>query len=432
VVASESADAKPGPGRARVAVLLFFCVVINYLDRSNLSIVAPRLGDDLRLEPRQLGLALSAFGWTYAIFQVPASRLIDRISPRYLLALTLFLWSLATVCNGFVQSFVTLIVLRMIVGALEAPSYPINNRVVTSWFPQTERAGVIGLYTSGQFVGLAFLTPILTLLETRYGWRAVFQITGIVGIAWSVIWWLLYRDPEHDQNFMPKKSKYVDNSESFRELSGERKTALAHDLALVLGDRRLWGIYLGQFGLNSTLWFFLTWFPTYLTRYRHLKLDQAGILGSVPFLAAFFGVLSGGVISDLLLRRGASLTLARKLPIVFGLMLASLIGFAGHFTDIRLVIGCMSISFFGCGFASITWSLVSALAPPNLIGLTGGFFNFFSNCSAIVVPILVGWLIHGDDFSRPLLFISSMALMGIFSYVVLVGTIPEHPTKIVS
>jgi ACS family D-galactonate transporter-like MFS transporter len=195
------------------------------------------------------------------------------------------------------------------------------------------------------------------------------------------------------------------------------------DLRTVFCRRKLWGIYIGQFGLSSTLWFYLTWFPTYLIRYRHIALTSAGLLASLPFLSAFLGVLSGGFLSDWLLRRGHSLTVARKVPIVTGLLLASMIAFATGLHRPVLIVTCMACSFFGCGLASITWSVVSTIAPERLIGLTGGVFNSFSNLAAILVPIMVGALIRGDNFSRALLFVSSMAIAGMLSYVFLVGRI---------
>jgi ACS family D-galactonate transporter-like MFS transporter len=417
------------PTRRRFSVIwmLFICVVINYLDRSNLSIVAPRLTEELHLNPVALGTMLSAFGWTYALCQIPASRFVDRINPRLLFAVALALWSFATILMGFVGSLFTLIALRLAVGALEAPSYPINNRVVTTWFPESERAGAIGFYTSGQFVGLAFLTPLLAWLETRYGWRFIFEATGAVGVIWALAWWLLYREPTESCGINQAELRLIERGGGIPELSRKLKqspsASVWKDLGIVLSRRKLWGIYIGQFGLSSILWFFLTWFPTYLVQYRHIALAKAGLLSSLPFLAAFVGVLSGGFLSDWLLRRGLGVTLARKIPIVTGSLLASLIFLANRFEDPRLVIACMTCSFFGCGFASITWSVVSAVAPERLIGLTGGVFNFISNCSAIVVPIVVGLLIKGESFSRPLLFISSMGAMGVCSYVFLVGNI---------
>jgi len=155
------------PSRKRffIMVLLFITVVINYLDRSNLSIAAPALTSELGIDPVHVGLIFSAFGWTYAAMQIPGGWLVDRVPPRILYSVALLLWSIATVMLGFAASFIALFVLRMAVGALEAPAYPINSRVVTTWFPERERATAIGFYTSGQFVGLAFLTPVLAWLQ---------------------------------------------------------------------------------------------------------------------------------------------------------------------------------------------------------------------------------------------------------------------------
>lgn len=422
-----AAEEKPTRRRFTIMWMLFVCVVINYLDRSNLSIVAPQLTQDLHVSPVRLGMILSAFGWTYALFQVPASRFVDRVNPRLLLAVALALWSVATVLMGFVGTFIALIGLRLAVGAMEAPAYPINNRVVTTWFPERERAGAIGFYTSGQFVGLAFLTPLLAWLEARYGWRFIFQATGAVGLAWAAAWWFLYRDPMEARRINHAELRLIEKGGGIPELSRKldeaRSATVWRDLKLVLSRRKLWGLYIGQFGLVSIQWFFLTWFPTYLVQYRHIELAKAGMMASLPFLAAFVGVILGGVVSDWLLRRGLSVTLARKIPIIAGTFVASLIFLADRFTDPRMVIACMTCSFFGCGFASITWSVVSTVAPERLIGLTGGMFNFISNCSAFVVPMVIGLLIKGNSFTRPLLFISGMGAMGLCSYVFLVGKI---------
>lgn len=426
-------EEKPTRRRFRVMWMLFVCVVINYLDRSNLSIVAPRLTQDLHLTPVMLGTILAAFGWTYALFQVPASRLVDRVNPRILFAVALALWSLATFIMGLVGTFLALIALRVAVGAMEAPAYPINNRIVTTWFPERERASAIGFYTSGQFVGLAFLTPVLAWLEARYGWRFIFQATGAVGVVWAIFWWLLYRDPNHARGVNPAELRLIEEGGGIPELSRKldesklRTGTLWKDLAFVLSKRKLWGLYLGQFGVVSVQWFFLTWFPTYLVRYKHIELAKAGALASLPFLAAFVGVLTSGIVSDWLLRRGLGVTLARKIPIVTGLVLASTIFVANWFDDPRLVIACMTCSFFGTGSACIAWSLVSTVAPERLIGLTGGMFNFISNCAAFIVPMMIGLLVKGNSFSRPMYFMSLLSVMGICSFVFLVGKIERIP-----
>ena len=154
-------EIKPTRQRLVVMGMLFISVAITFLDRSNISITAPAMRTELKLDTEHMGWILSGFGWTYAFFQIPGGWLVDRIRPRYLYPALLILWSLATAFLGLAAGFVSLFALRVLIGALEAPSYSINNMVVSSWFPDRERAGAIGFYTSAQFLGLAFLTPLL-------------------------------------------------------------------------------------------------------------------------------------------------------------------------------------------------------------------------------------------------------------------------------
>ena len=417
---------RPTRSRYLIMVMLFITVVINYLDRSNLSIAAPALKDEFGLDTVHEGLILSAFGWTYAAMQIPGGWLVDRVSPRVLYAAALILWSAATFFMGFAGSFVILFVLRLAVGALEAPAYPINNRVVTTWFPERERATAIGFYTSGQFVGLAFLTPVLAWLQHHYGWHMVFVSTGLLGIVWGVLWFMIYREPRQFKGANAAEIELIQQGGGVVDLdrrAREKKAPFSwNDLGLVMSKRKLWGA-LGQFCLTSTLWFFLTWFPTYLVKYRGMDFIKSGFLASVPFLAAFIGVLCSGVLSDFLIRRGATVGLARKLPIILGLLIStSMIG--ANFTDSTpWVIFFLAVAFFGNGLASITWSLVSTLAPVRLLGLTGGVFNFVGNLSSICTPIVIGFLVTKDSFAPAIVYVSSLALLGALSYILLVGKV---------
>ncbi|VFR16335.1 D-galactonate transporter [plant metagenome] len=426
-----AAGALPGQKATRsrylIMVMLFVTVVINYLDRSNLSIAAPALRDEFGLSTVQEGLLLSAFGWTYAAMQIPGGWLVDRVSPRRLYAAALILWSLGTFFMGLSTSFLLLFVLRLTVGAFEAPAYPINNRVVTAWFPERERATAIGFYTSGQFVGLAFLTPVLAWLQHHYGWHMVFLSTGLLGIVWGVIWYLVYREPRDFKGANQAELDLIQQGGGVVDLGKQTHKAKQPfnwaDLGLVMSRRKLWGVYLGQFCLTSTLWFFLTWFPTYLVKYRGMDFIKSGFLASVPFLAAFIGVLCSGLLSDFLVRRGASVGLARKLPIILGLLIStSMIG--ANFTDsTNWVIFFLAVAFFGNGLASITWSLVSALAPTRLLGLTGGVFNFIGNLSSICTPIVIGFLVSADNFAPAIVYVATLALLGALSYILLVGKV---------
>lgn len=408
-----------------IAAMLFFGVVISYLDRSNLSIVAPELAAALHLTPVRMGFIFSGFGWSYALLQIPASRFVDQVNPRYLYFTVLAFWSVATCALGLVSGFAVLFALRVLVGAFEAPAYPINNRVAATWFGENERAGAIGFYTSGQFVGLAFLTPLLSWISLTFGWRSVFAWTGAIGLIWACVWFAFYRDPRKFPGVNEAEIDLIAANGGIPDLSekiASSKAILWNDLKLVLSRRKLWAMYIGQFGLVSIQWFFLTWFPAYLVTYRHINLRSGG-LATLPFLGAFVGVLSGGFISDWLLRRGASLTVARKVPIIFGLLLSTSIIGANYVNKPIYLTLCFTCAYFGSAFASITWSLVATIAPARLIGLTGGVFNFVGNLAAIVVPVVVGLLIRGTDFTRPLIFVASTALVGALCYIGPVGKI---------
>ncbi|WP_017123920.1 MFS transporter, partial [Pseudomonas gingeri] len=307
------------------------------------------------------------------------------------------------------------------------PAYPINSRVVTTWFPERERATAIGFYTSGQFVGLAFLTPVLAWLQHRYGWHMVFVSTGVVGILWAVVWYAVYREPRDFKGANVAEIELIREGGGLVDIQAQtarRKAPFSWtDLGIVLSKRKLWGIYLGQFCLNSTLWFFLTWFPTYLVKYRGMDFIKSGFLASLPFLAAFVGVLCSGLFSDWLIRRGVGIGLARKLPIIGGLLISTSIIGANFVDSTALVIAFLALAFFGNGLASITWSLVSTLAPARLLGLTGGVFNFIGNLSAITTPIVIGFLASGDSFAPAITYIAVLALIGALSYGLLVGKV---------
>lgn len=406
--------------RHAVVLMLFVTVTINYLDRANMALAAPALRADFHLGAPQLGLLLAGFGWTYVLFQIPGGLLVDRVKPRMLYAGAIALWSLATLFAGLAGGLAALMLARLAVGVFEAPSFPMNNRIVSYWLPNSERASAIATYTAGQYVGLAFLTPALMAVQAHAGWRAIFLLTGALGLAWAVIWAIFYRDPRESKQVSAAELAYIAAGGGLVAAPAKPRFNKA-DFALVLGRRKLWGLYIGQFCLTSTQWFFLTWFPEYLVHVRHMSFIKAGIFGSMPFIAAFCGVLCGGFFSDFLHRRGVSLGNARRIPIVAGFLVSTIIVGANYAGSVTAVMACLTLAFFGNGFASQTWALVSAIAPRRCLGLTGSIFNLFGNLPGIVVPVLVGLLVRGGSFAPALQLIAALALLGAFSYLFLIG-----------
>jgi ACS family D-galactonate transporter-like MFS transporter len=420
-----SADQKPTRARYLVMAMLFITVVINYLDRSNLSITVPAMKAEFGIDNKTMGLVLGAFAYTYAGFQIPGGWLVDRLTPRIFYPVILVLWSLATVSMSIAGTVTAFFLIRMLIGALEAPAYSINNQVVTSWFPNRERGGAIGFFISGQFVGTAFLTPVLFWLEAHYGWRTVFYSTGCLGLLWGIAWYFLYRTPRESRLANTAEIDYIVAGGALIDLgtaSAVQKPKLRlADFGTVLKYRKLWGVYIGQFAVTSSQFFFLTWFPTYLIEARHLSIIKTGFYASVPFIGAFLGALCSGFVSDLILRSGFTIGTARKAPIVTGLLISSVIIGANYVASPELVIAFMTLAFFGNGMASIGWSLISSVAPRRLIGLTGGMFNGISNLSGIATPMIIGILAQHGNFAPGLAYIAAVAVIGALAYIFMIG-----------
>ncbi|MDO6473359.1 MFS transporter [Maribacter sp. 1_MG-2023] len=412
--------------RYNMLALIFGSVVINYLDRTNISVAAPAIKEALDLSSVQLGLIFSAFGWTYVALQIPGGIVVDKIGARLLYGLMLFFWSISTLLQGFVNSFIVLLGLRASIGIFEAPAYPANNAIVTKWFPENERASAIAIYTSGQFIGLAFLFPVLTVIQDQLGWRGLFIVSGIIGVLWAIVWYAFYRDPDNHKSVSAEELAHIREGGGLVKASNSsaEKTKFSwSDLAQAFKHRKLWGVYLGQFCVGSVSIFFLTWFPTYLVEYRGLDFIKSGFLASVPFLAAFAGVLLSGFTSDYLIKKGKSIEFARKTPVLCGLLLSVTIIGANFTDDTFYVILFMTLAFFGNGLASITWVFVSLMAPKHLIGLVGGVFNLIGGLSAVIVPVVIGILVKDGDFSPALYFIGAITLLGFLSFLLVVGKV---------
>ncbi|HEY2434794.1 MAG TPA: MFS transporter [Vicinamibacterales bacterium] len=399
--------------------------MINYLDRTVLGIAAPLLSHDLALDAARMGLVFSAFSWSYAILQIPGGIVLDRLGTRTTYALALGGWSFFTGCMGLVRSLPSLLLTRIGVGVFEAPCFPANSRIMATWFPQRERARGNAVYSFGQYVGLGFLSAPLFWVTRHYGWRVLFLIVGGAGILFAAAFWRLYRDIGHDQRANAAERAYIEAGGGGE--ARERTPAFRwSQIRALLRQRQVVGASIGQFGGNSTQVFFLTWFPTYLVTARHMDYIKAGFMASLPYVAASAGVVVGGVLSDALLSRTGSANLARKLPVVAGLCLASVIVAANYVpadgnTTVMLI---MSAAFFGQGMTNLGWTVVSDIAPKPLIGLTSGIFNFTTNVAGIVTPLVIGFTYQmTGSFVGPLVYIGLVALVGAFSYIVILGDI---------
>jgi ACS family D-galactonate transporter-like MFS transporter len=422
-----------------VLALIAFGTMLNYLDRTVLGIAAPSLAKELGLTPAMMGLAFSAFSWSYALLQIPGGVFLDRFGTRITYLVALVGWSAFTAAMGIVGSLRALVLTRIGVGVFEAPCFPANSRVLASWFPQQERARANSIYSVGMYAGIGFFSVPLFYVTQTFGWRGLFFLVGAIGVVFGLVWWNLYRDPTQSRTVSAEEMTLIEAGGG-GEYKGVPVRFNWRQIGALLRHRQVVGASIGQFGGNSTLVFFLTWFPTYLITQRGMSFINAGVMASVPYIAASFGVLCGGFVSDTILKRTGSANLARKLPIVSGMFLAATIVAANYVPagNNALVIALMSLAFFGQGMTNLGWTVISDIAPKKVIGLTGGIFNFATNLAGIVTPIIIG-VFYGmtGTFVGPLIYIAAVALVGAFAYSVILGDIhrldiddePRSPVK---
>lgn len=419
--------------RWSMLALIMLVMCLNYLDRGNLAVSAPVMQKELGINAAEMGLLFSAFAWSYA-FMIPfAGGLLDKIGPKTMFTIGIIGWSFFTWMMGVVQSLTAIVSCRLGVGAFEAPTIPTNVRCVTAWFPEKERALAVGMYTAMQYVALGFLTPVLTWMLVEWGWRSIFYLCGILGIAIGVLWYFFYDDPKDSKRVSEAELAYIERGGGLIH-AGEQQNKQPFSWKIVrqlFCERQLVGMFIGHFSIMTTLFFFMTWFPSYLVAEKGLTLLKTGFYAMIPFLVAILGALLGGKWSDWLLLRGHSKSLARKAPIILGFLLATVILGANYTDNITWVIVFMAIAFFGQAMSStVTGALLADIAPIEAIGLSGGLLNFIANIGSALSPIVIGFIVqYTGSFHWALGYVSAVAAIGLAAYLFVIGNVERIRLK---
>lgn len=311
----------------------------------------------------------------------------------------------------------------------DAGAYPSNAGVTAKWFPDKERARVSAIFDSGSKVGTALAMPVIVWLLTQFGWETPFIVCGLIGLIWVAIWWAYYRDPE--------KHKYVNEAELTYIREGQvKKEGIDNIQPLkwyqLFRYRNIWAMSVGFFMLNYAIYFFITWFPTYLVEERSMKLMTMGFVAMIPPLVGLVAEIIGGWFSDHLYMKGLSLTIARKVNLVGGMLLATSISFAGLVDSAIWCVVLLSVSYAGLVIAaSAIWSLPGDIAPRNMTSNVGGVQNCVSNLGGILGPIVTGFVVTTTHSFIPALLISGAAtLIGALTYLFWLGKIePINPDQ---
>lgn len=423
-----------------IIATLFIITTINYADRATFSIAGQSASKELGLDPVAMGYIMSAFAWAYVLGQIPGGALLDRFGSKKIYTAALVLWSSFTLLQGFSGVFtglaaaVALFCMRFLVGLAEAPSFPANARIVAAWFPGSERGTASAIFNSAQYFSLVAFAPLMGWLAHDFGWRSVFFVMGAVGIVAAFFFVKLIHSPVEHPTINKAEFDYIEAGGGLVRM--EDKTAGAGaaftwaNVKQVLTSRMLMGVYIGQYCINVLTYFFVTWFPIYLVKARGLSILQAGFTAALPALCGFAGGLLGGMISDHLLKKTGNLDIARKTPLLLGMILATCIVICNYVEQEWLVIVIMAAAFFGKGVASLGWAVVSDTSPKEMAGVTGGVFNTFGNTAGIVTPIVIGYIVQATgSFDGALIFVGAHCLIAVLAYFLIVGKIQRLQLK---
>lgn len=427
--------------RTRYSILaaILLLATVAYADRAILSIAGPGLAKEFGLNHVQLGYVLSAFSWAYVAGQIPGGLLLDRLGTKTMYGATLVLWSIATILVGFVGHVTTdlsmalglLFALRFALGLIEAPSFPANSRVTVMWFPKEERGLATSLFASASYFAVAIFSPFAGWLTGKYGWPAPFFALGAIGIVSAGVWAMVMHEPrkhprvsQTELDWLIARGAMVDIDSKHERTA--RPAISGKTLRLLLNNRMLWCSYIGQYCVIALSYFFITWFPIYLVQARGMDILHAGLATMLPAISGFLGGIAGGAISDWLIRRGWSVSWARKTPYIVGMAVGCGIVFSAFTESNTVIVLLMTIAFFGKGAAAGagTWAIASDTAPREAVGLAGAIFNCIGNIGGIVTPIVFGYIVQATGgYTAGLYFVAAHCLVAAIVYLVFMGRI---------
>jgi sugar phosphate permease len=395
----------------RIALaMLVVAGAINYVDRATLAVANLLIRDDLHLSIADMGYLLSAFLWAYAFSQLPTGAMVDKLWPRRLLTFGLALWSFAQFLGGIVQSFGQFFAARLLLGVGEAPQFPTGARVVRDWFHPRDRGLATGIFNCASSLGTAIAVPLLTFLMLSFGWRVMFMIMGIAGLAMAAVWYVFYRNPS-DVDLTAEENAYRTHGDP----PGERTVVTLREWRQLFRFRTTWGMILGYFGCIYLTWIYTAWLPGYLELERHMSVKFTGFAAAIPFVWGVVGGLFGGYLADILVRSGLSPVNSRRYPATIALCGTAACTVAAAFVASNaLAIAFISASLFLLYVTSTcAWALSSVAAPTNCTASIGAMQNFGGYLGGALAPTVTGLIVQHTGSFIPAMVVG--AVIGIAS-----------------
>ncbi len=386
----------------RVVGMLSLLAIITYLDRICIAVAGPQMQDSLGISPQAWGWVTSAFFFSYAGFEIPTGALGDRIGPRRVLTRIVLWWSAFTSLTGVVSSYPMLLLTRFCFGAGEAGAYPNASIVIGRWIPQRKRASVWGVIWMTSQIGAALAPLLVVPIQLHYGWRASFWLFGILGVVWSAVWYVWFRDS-------PREMSAITAAE--REEIGEDEPPRHGGIpwAQALRSGMFWRVAAVGASYVYVIGFFQSWLQTYLVKGRGFS-AAALVFSTLPYIVGACANLIGGIVSDRLVRKFGLIT-GRRIVGVSGLGMAAIFMAA----TIAATSGLWSLIFLSLAYAGILFQQPTLCATSvdigkGHVGAVFGFMNTASNIAAALSSVVFGYLVaYSGGYELP--FVPMLVLL---------------------
>ncbi|ECH5769094.1 MFS transporter [Salmonella enterica] len=377
-----------------IVFLLFIVYMLNYMDRSALSITAPLIEKELGFNAAEMGMIFSAFFIGYALFNFIGGWASDKVGPKTVFLIAALLWSVFCGLTGLVTGLWTMLIVRVLFGMAEGPVSAAGNKIINNWISRKESATAIGIFSAGSPLGGAVSGPIVGLLALSLGWRPAFGIIFLFGLVWVLLWYFIVSDkPTMSKRLAPEERIDFENHEDVILSDDGRATP---SLGYYMKQPMVWATTLAFFSYNYILFFFLTWFPSYLNHSLHLDIKEISIATVIPWVIGAIGMVLGGVCSDVIYRITGNALLSRRL--ILGVCLAGAavcVAVSGTVSTIGSAITLMSVSLFLLYLTGpIYWAVIQDVVHKDKVGSVGGAMHGLANISGIIGPLVTGFIVQ--------------------------------------
>jgi ACS family hexuronate transporter-like MFS transporter len=389
-----------------IAVWLMLSTVLNVLDKQTLSVLAPLLRDELHLSVQAYSNVVTAFMISFAVMYTVGGRLVDWLGERLGMSACIFWWSICTMLTGLATGAMSLGITRFLLGVGEPGNYPAALRATTRWFPKAERGLPIALFSSGGAIGNVLAAPVIAGLTYWFGWRAAFFLPGALGLLWLLVWLAVYRGPEEYPGVHADELRGLEKVERARSLG-------LSEWAALLGNRNVLALLLARFVSDPVWYFYIFWIPEYLKRERGFSLADIGLYAWIPFVAGAIGGMTGGRLSDVLIRRGVAPAKARARVLYVAAAMAPLGILTSQVKSPAVAIGLIAVM----AFVVYTWFINTAAMIPDVVGERNvgsvlGFIGTAGSIGGVLFTPLVGYLVSHYSYDAVFALAGSMHVTG--------------------